>query len=59
MAKYKWTEVTHEDVLEAVRIFNSEHPDHPDVAGRAKRYFSLSRKSVRNRCGCRRNVHFD
>lgn len=30
-----------------------------NVAGRAKRYFSLSRKSVRNRCGCRRNVHFD
>lgn len=30
MAKFKWSEVTREDVLKAVRIFNSEHPDHPE-----------------------------
>lgn len=30
MAKFKWTEVTREDVLEAVRIFNSEHPNYPE-----------------------------
>lgn len=30
MAKFNWIEVTREDVLEAVRIFNSEHPDHPE-----------------------------
>lgn len=30
MAKFKWAEVTREDVLEAVRIFNSEHPDYPE-----------------------------
>lgn len=29
------------------------------VAGRAKRYFSLSHKNARNRCGCRRNANFD
>ena len=29
------------------------------VAGRAKRYFFLSRKNARNRCGCKRNAHFD
>ena len=31
----------------------------PGVAGRAKRYFSLSRKNAQNRCGCKRNAHFD
>lgn len=30
-----------------------------NVAGRAKRYFSLSRKNAQNRCGCKRNAHFD
>lgn len=30
-----------------------------NVAGRAKRYFSLSHKNARNRCGCRRNANFD
>lgn len=30
------------------------------IVGRhAKRYFSLSRKNAQNRCGCRRNTHFD
>ena len=30
MAKFNWAEVTREDVLEAIRIFNSEHPDYPE-----------------------------
>lgn len=51
-------------VNETVRDFYlnnvlNKHTEEVPVAGRAKRYFSLSRKSVRNRCGCRRNVHFD
>lgn len=29
------------------------------VAGRTKRYFSLSRKNARNRCDCRRNASLD
>ena len=30
MAKFNWAEVTREDVLEAIRIFNSERPDYPE-----------------------------
>ena len=30
MARFNWAEVTREDVFEAVRIFDSEHPDHPE-----------------------------
>ena len=29
MAKFPWNEITREDVLQAIQIFNSEHPVHP------------------------------
>ena len=30
MAKINWNEITADDVVEAVRIFDSEHPEHPE-----------------------------